>query len=1036
MPTLKAAIDARGAVHGERAFRRAQQGISQSARSIGTDIKRVDTQIKAVGATASSAKRLLGGMFSVIAGGSAIAGLRTVTKTIASFEHTMKGVQAYSGATAEEFNRMAKAARELGATTKFSAKQAADSLQFLAIAGYDTNQALSALPHTLSLASSGLIDLGTAGDIASNVVSGFGMKAEETKRVVDVLANTFASANTNATELGEAMKYVAPLAASLGISVEETAAAIGVLGDNAIKGSMAGTNLKGIFANLLRPASDDAKAAIKALGLSVEQVSPKFKKPIEIFAAFSKAGLTSAKNADKAVSIFGKLNVAAALSLTRMVEKLNDLTYANNEASKGMGRSGEIAKTMSDSTTGAFLSLISATQELMLVWGDSGLGLAMRNILDFATEVVRDLAGVSEKFGTIRESAKEVARVLEGLGGAISVLVTFNLAAWLGRAAIAMKAFTLAALSNPFIFVASAVTAAVAALIIYKDEMITIGDTTVTVGATVKGVFTGIKLVLEGVKDTLADLGNSFHDFMVEDVGGASDTLFKFLGVGMTDSDIAAIDANRTKQPGMHHIAPGLPKKESGILENIIIAEKQNEESEERLDAMLGKHEEHASYIMDESKRLRDALRQSLEEMFEGIDINMQWVADGLKDAKDEVKEVDVLANTLTNSFTDMFSSIIDGSFNAADALRNLAATLASMIFEQNIARPASEWISAGVKVLLGGLGGGAAKSAPGLSNAAVGNLPPNLSLASQQIPTFGDGGFVDKPTLAIVGEKGPEMIVPMKKYARGDSGMFIGDFADLSGQVGRRIGLPSQFNRWGGGSKRTWIQQITNFLGDFIGPNGRWPQVGTSLLQLYQDMMNGGGMFGGAGIQANFSNFIEQFKPQSQRTGPDLISQMRSWSPQTWAGTISNNLIGGAMQFGREELINRIPAFSASLMMNKPLVGLASFAASNLLGSVGRAGNFPGAEGYTGFASGGVVNSPTVFSQPGSIQQGLMGEAGPEAIMPLGRDSSGNLGVVASGMAPKHVTVNMNIRANDVDSFRRSQKQMTNDLLKVARSI
>lgn len=171
-------------------------------------------------------------------------------KTAGDFEQSMNKVSAISGATGADFDMLRNKAKELGATTSFSASQAADGMSFLAMAGFEANEIVSAMPGVLNLAAAGNMDLATSADIASNILTGFGMTAEESNRMVDILAKTFTSSNTNLVQLGEAMKYVAPVAHGFGVSVEETAAIVGMLSDAGIQSSMAGTTLRNIIVTL------------------------------------------------------------------------------------------------------------------------------------------------------------------------------------------------------------------------------------------------------------------------------------------------------------------------------------------------------------------------------------------------------------------------------------------------------------------------------------------------------------------------------------------------------------------------------------------------------------------------------------------------------------------------------------------------------------------------------------------------------------------------------------------------------------------
>lgn len=153
-----------------------------------------------------------------------------IAKTAGDFEASMNQVGAVSGATGNQLDELRKTARDLGATTQFSASEAADAMKFLSMAGFDANQTIEALPGTLQLAAAASLDLGDAADIVSNILSGYGIQVEELSRVNDVLVKTFTSANTDLRQLGEAMKYAGPVASAAGVQFEEAAAAIGLMG--------------------------------------------------------------------------------------------------------------------------------------------------------------------------------------------------------------------------------------------------------------------------------------------------------------------------------------------------------------------------------------------------------------------------------------------------------------------------------------------------------------------------------------------------------------------------------------------------------------------------------------------------------------------------------------------------------------------------------------------------------------------------------------------------------------------------------------
>jgi TP901 family phage tail tape measure protein len=164
-------------------------------------------------------------------GGAVVAGIGGSVAVAATFEQAMARVAAVSGATGDDFESLKNIAEEMGAQTEWSATQAAEALTYLSMAGFKVQDQIKSLPAVLALASSAQIDLGRSADIVSNIMTGFGISADETGHAVDVLVKTMTTANTDLPQLGDAMKFVAPVAKSLGLSIEETAAAVAKMSD-------------------------------------------------------------------------------------------------------------------------------------------------------------------------------------------------------------------------------------------------------------------------------------------------------------------------------------------------------------------------------------------------------------------------------------------------------------------------------------------------------------------------------------------------------------------------------------------------------------------------------------------------------------------------------------------------------------------------------------------------------------------------------------------------------------------------------------
>ncbi|MEM1149753.1 MAG: phage tail tape measure protein [Pseudomonadota bacterium] len=236
--------------------------VTAPARGVTSAMERMQAaQIRNTRALAASRGRMVE---AGAAGYALFRALRAPIMGAAGFEQAMNRVGAVSQANSEQMAAMSQQARELGRTTQFTAAQAADAQGFLAMAGFQTNQILGAMPGTLQLAAAAQIDLGRSADIVSNVLTGYRLEVDQLNRVNDVLVATFTSANTDLSQLGEAMKFVGPVASAAGVEFETAAAAVGLMGNAGIQASMAGTSLRGAITRMLNPTRQVAQAMTEA----------------------------------------------------------------------------------------------------------------------------------------------------------------------------------------------------------------------------------------------------------------------------------------------------------------------------------------------------------------------------------------------------------------------------------------------------------------------------------------------------------------------------------------------------------------------------------------------------------------------------------------------------------------------------------------------------------------------------------------------------------------------------------------------------
>lgn len=302
-----------------------------------------------------------------------IVGLGTAAvTTTANFESAMSKVSAISGATGTDLVDLSEKAKEMGATTKFSASEAAEAFQYMAMAGWKTEDMLYGIEGVLNLAAASGEDLATTSDIVTDALTAFGLTAADTARFSNVLAAASSNANTNVSMMGETFKYAAPIAGALGYSIEDTAEAIGLMANSGIKGSQAGTTLRNIMTKL----SGEIEICGEQLGeftIQTTNSDGSMRDFNDILAdcrtAFSQ--LSEAEQASVASSLVGQEAMSGFLALMNAApQDIAKLRDAIDGANDGMGAAAEMAKTMQDNLTGQLTILKSTLEGLAISFGE------------------------------------------------------------------------------------------------------------------------------------------------------------------------------------------------------------------------------------------------------------------------------------------------------------------------------------------------------------------------------------------------------------------------------------------------------------------------------------------------------------------------------------------------------------------------------------------------------------------------------------------------------------------------------------------
>ena len=310
-------------------------------------------------------------------------------KAGSDFESQMSRVQAISGATGSEFNKLKEQAIQLGADTAFSSSQAAEGMENLAAAGFTTSEIMDAMPGLLDLAAASGEDLATSSDIAASTLRGFGLEASDAAHVADVLAANANKTNSSVADTGEAMKYVAPLARAAGLSMEETAAAIGIMANAGIQGSQAGTTLRGAISRLSKPTKQMSEC-MADLGISFYDSEGNMKSLAEQTRMMEEAtaGMTDEQRNNVLVTLYGQEALSGMLALMNEGDgALLELTHAYETCD---GSAKAAAETMQDNLAGALDQLGGSAETLGIVFYES-VSESLKETAKSATDSINNI---------------------------------------------------------------------------------------------------------------------------------------------------------------------------------------------------------------------------------------------------------------------------------------------------------------------------------------------------------------------------------------------------------------------------------------------------------------------------------------------------------------------------------------------------------------------------------------------------------------------------------------------------------------------
>lgn len=414
-------------------------------------------------------------------------------KTAADFEASMSQVAATMGYTVEDLNdgsseasqnmqRLTDFAREMGATTAFSADEAAQALNYMALAGYDVDESMQMLPTVLDLAAAGSIDLASASDMVTDAQTALGLTAEETKTMVDQMARSSSRSNTSVAQFGEAILTVGATARGVKGGTQELSTVLGILADNGIKGSEAGTKLRNILL-AMTPSTDDAVAAWKKLRVSAYDADGSLRPLPEIFQELNTAmeGMSQEERTRLLSDMFNKTDLAAINSLLgTTAERWEDLS---GEIENASGAAGDMADTQLNNLKGQLTLLKSAIQDVAIEIGNI--------MLPYVKRFVEWVQKLTTKFSGLSDRTKRIIVIVGAVIAAVGPLLIVIGKVSMGIGAL-MKLAPL--LAGPFGIVIAIIAAVVAAGVLLYKNWDTVKEKAGELIAAVSGAWESIKL--------------------------------------------------------------------------------------------------------------------------------------------------------------------------------------------------------------------------------------------------------------------------------------------------------------------------------------------------------------------------------------------------------------------------------------------------------------------------------------------------------------------------------------------------------------
>lgn len=461
----------------EQDLKKLETQANQSATAL-QKIAATGDKLKTVGDNISSAGEKM------LPATAAVTGLGTAAvTTAANFESSMSQVQATMGITKDSMstvngesvntmNALSNLAKEMGSKTAFSASECAEALNYLALAGYNTQEMTDTLPTVLNLAAAGGLDLASASDMVTDAMSALGLGVSDAETMVDQMSKTASTTNTSVAQLGEGILTIGATAKSVKGGTAELNTALGILANNGIKGAEGGTHLRNIILSLQNP-TDKAADAMKTLGVDVYDSQGNMRSMNDILGDLNKSmdGMTSEEKANIISTIFNKTDLSSVNALLANTGDTWDSLQQSITNSGGAAQ--QMADTQLDNLQGQLTILKSALEGLAISFGE----LLMPAIKSIVTAV----QGFVDKLNSMDEGTKKVivtiALIVAAIGpvlivigkviSAVGTIMTIvpKIAGVINTVKTAFMALNTTMLANPIFLIIAAIAALVAAFI-------------------------------------------------------------------------------------------------------------------------------------------------------------------------------------------------------------------------------------------------------------------------------------------------------------------------------------------------------------------------------------------------------------------------------------------------------------------------------------------------------------------------------------------------------------------------------------------